>query len=105
MAENKDGRYAFPIPADDRRGWPAETGMTMRDWFASHAPEVPSWFRSDHPRRAWSKPGTSGIQKPVIPDAEWNLTTEKWHMERRVAWAWAYADAMIAAREPVEVQQ
>lgn len=29
-----DGGYAFPIPADEKAGWHAEYGMTLRDWFA-----------------------------------------------------------------------
>jgi hypothetical protein len=32
-----DGGYAFPIPADDKAGWHAESGMTLRDWFAGQA--------------------------------------------------------------------
>lgn len=32
-----DGGYAFPNPADDRSGWHAESGMTLRDWFAGQA--------------------------------------------------------------------
>ena len=31
------GGYAFPCPADDKSGWSAEYGMTLRDWFAAQA--------------------------------------------------------------------
>lgn len=33
-----DGGAAFPIPNDDRPGaYPAEPGMSLRDWFAGQA--------------------------------------------------------------------
>lgn len=32
-----DGGYAFPNPSDDKAGWHAESGMTLRDWYAGKA--------------------------------------------------------------------
>ena len=35
MSKIKDGGAAFPIPNDERPGsYPAEPGMSLRDWFA-----------------------------------------------------------------------
>lgn len=36
--EIKDGGAAFPTTAEAQNGY-AETGMTLRDWFATHASE------------------------------------------------------------------
>jgi hypothetical protein len=54
-AERNDGGPAFPLttPAAewdaDNGGWrvtgSAISGMTLRDYFAAHAPEVPEWFK------------------------------------------------------------
>lgn len=33
----QDGGYAFPCGPDDKAGWSAEYGMSMRDWFAGQA--------------------------------------------------------------------
>lgn len=32
-----DGGYAFPCGPDDKSGWSAEHGMSLRDWFAGQA--------------------------------------------------------------------
>lgn len=38
---NKDtGGSAFPFPSDIDAGEPGELGMTLRDWFATHATEA-----------------------------------------------------------------
>jgi hypothetical protein len=38
MSAIDDGGAAFPIPLDDRPGaYPAESGMTLRDYFAAKA--------------------------------------------------------------------
>ncbi len=40
MADSKkidDGGYAFPCGPDDKSGWSAEYGMSMRDYFAGQA--------------------------------------------------------------------
>jgi hypothetical protein len=47
-----------------------DTGMTLRDYFAAHAPEPPDWWRG----------GDKNVGDVV-------------------AWKWRYADAMLEARE------
>ena len=53
-----DGGSAFPVNLPDdifhnvvlEHANPAIYGMSLRDWFATHAPEeVPGWFNHDHP--------------------------------------------------------
>lgn len=50
-------------------------GLTKREYFAAHAPEMPKWF-SDYQYRS------SAIEKLAL----------------LAQWRWAYADAMIAGR-------
>jgi len=73
-----DGRSAFPredYQIDSGRGQP---GMTLRDWFAGHAPEMTEqWF------------------KDSAGDGQ------HW-LEAQAAWSYAYADAMIAERDRVK---
>lgn len=70
MAETKDGGPAFP--RDER--FLGHNGMSLRDWFAAHAPEMPSkWY------------GLRPAGEPV--------------MASMAAWRFAFADAMLAARE------
>lgn len=47
----RDGGAAFPIPLDDRPGaYPAEPGMSLRDYFIAHAPTEPQqWFSPTMP--------------------------------------------------------
>lgn len=53
-----------------------EGGMTLRDYFAAHAPRAPAdWF-----------------------DIQYDGTPEN-YIELSVRWQWIYADAMLAARE------
>ena len=71
MTDN--GGPAFPQGYDYINDIPlvSPTGMSLRDYFAAHAPDVPAWWRA----------------APL--DAVANMT----------AWRWAYADAMLEARE------
>lgn len=50
-----------------------QTGMTLRDYFAAHAPEVPSWYQS-------GRIGTN------------------WEEDRYFEWRRYYADMMLAER-------
>lgn len=86
-------------------------GMTLRDYFAAHAPRTP---------REWFKPLMDTPRPEVIVDHEstsaqiypneiwrWDLVNEKelrlWDVEYEtrlhMQWPYAYADAMLKARE------
>ena len=71
----KTGGPAFPEHRFEHYGNGAgrqtmHGGMTLRDWFAGQAPTMPFWFGHEFSS----------------------------DMDRFIAWRWAYADAMIAAR-------
>ena len=93
------GGPAFPIPvAGCTDGGVYNTmeqsggqlgGMTLRDWFATHAPEPPEWWlqtqrQHDHNRN----PHNEDHKPPIRSDAEIDA-----------AWRWTWADAMLAERE------
>lgn len=72
-----DGGPAFPsvdLGAD------VQPGMSLRDYFAAHAPAVPEWFSPDIPHQ----PGT-GI------DATWGKL-------RLFQWPYVWADAQLVQR-------
>ncbi|HDR9134415.1 hypothetical protein [Burkholderia vietnamiensis] len=74
MNEIKDGGPAFPCHTNPRPGTlnEAPQGMTLRDYFAAHAPDVPD-------------------------DFDWAAgETDSW--QRRARWSFHYADAMLRAR-------
>jgi hypothetical protein len=56
------------VTIEDMALW--NRGLTKREYFAAHAPDMPYWFNSRHP--------------------------ELNQMARMVAWRYAYADAMLA---------
>ena len=58
-------------------------GMSLRDYFAAHAPTVPDFV---------SALRQADPSDPVATAAE--------YLRMLVAWRWAYADAMVAARKP-----
>ena len=52
MEDPKDGGPAFPRPLGSISGeeWStAQEGMSLRDYFAAHAPPVPDWFMAKEP--------------------------------------------------------
>jgi hypothetical protein len=55
----------------------AMAGMTLRDWFATHAPPPPAWWLDQYG-------ATTSLNEHGKLIADWN---------------WAYADSMLAARE------
>lgn len=76
-------------------------GMSLRDWFAGQAPEcpVPMRYARDIPFLGddlWSQL-TYDQQQVYLAGS--HLRTEAEHLAR---WAYAYADAMIAARKVKE---
>lgn len=56
-----DGGPAFPVHGgalnenrdrfDDPRNQIIGGGMSLRDWFATHAPECPAWFTPKMPKK------------------------------------------------------
>lgn len=81
MADNPP---AFPVP--DAALYQAH-GLTMRDYFAAHAPPIPDAFEIEVPECSdWSCP---------------ELSRQAWvgyQSRRAVAWCNYFADAMLAAR-------
>lgn len=92
---------AFPVHIPSLDGAETYFGMSLRDWFATHAPEPPMHW---HSRQSW----------PKQPDLEYNKKhTSAWkeawaayhaavaecEMMRRIEWQWHYADAMLKARQ------
>jgi hypothetical protein len=74
------------------------TNLTLRDYFASHAPVVPAWF-------------TSTIAKTMVemvPDPERGkgyvksntVVIEETPLQREVRWRFAFADAMLLGAHP-----
>lgn len=59
--------------------------MSLREYFAAHAPVEP---------QGWFVPITD-----VAADAPGAVRLEAFHTARLVQWPWAWADAVLAARE------
>lgn len=119
----RDGGQAFPLPITpdpnggifDPRGYGAE-GMSLRDYFAAHAPEnPPKWFipvMPPPPPQRWI--GDSGLeyadfmQAKAAEGIEFILNADAhlhdaWLAEkerqRYIQWPYAWADEMLRARE------
>jgi len=73
-----DGGYAFTSPADDKAGWYAESGMTLRDYFAGKALVAMGTWMPAYSNGMLASPET---------------------MAQRALLAYQQADAMIAARK------
>lgn len=120
----KDGGPAFPCATGD---FVLNEGMSMRQWYAAHAPAVPEWFRlkndSDWPKvpavpKEWDaaelaeftmlKAGT--LELGAVSDdvlvfwrryeparARLEAWRDKMRQKKFFAWRWYYADQMIAS--------
>lgn len=79
----KDGGPAFPKLAaqlpNDHIDWGSD-GMSLRDYFAAHAPEMPTGWVGTAPT----------YERLSRPDGQLVALME---------WHWYYADAMLVARE------
>lgn len=81
MKEIDDGGAAFPVlersgvDRDEVTHYHVEGGMSLREYFAAHAPPKPETFR------------------PLI-----YARTEESEIDCLIRWQWHYADAMIRAR-------
>lgn len=111
---------AFPVPevfGHDGPIFPAETGMTLRDYFIAHAPAEPQpWFQPVMPAecppsllmdedRTTTYPSAFEAER-ACGDCYVNVNNEAqeaWRKvrdkQRYVQWPAAWADAMLAARE------
>ncbi len=71
----QDGGPAFPSETRHPDGTQVFEGMSLRDYLAAHAPDMPpSWY-------------VEGLEK--IPDP----------VRAVIAWRWYYADAMLKERD------
>jgi hypothetical protein len=85
-------------------------GMTLRDYFAAHAPNEPEdWFmpfvKTDRPteiRIVWTDGDNQTERTGNFGCKNWEELAA-WDMEYQrqlfLQWRWAYADAMLKARE------
>ena len=80
MATKEDGGPAFPTIDHTESGYPycANFGLSLRDWFAAHAPAPPKWWMDSFGRNTQDL----GEYADVLTQ-----------------WSYAYADSMIAARQ------
>ncbi|MDN4061172.1 hypothetical protein QPK31_23410 [Massilia sp. YIM B02769] len=116
----------YSKPAFPSTGPVAERGMSLRDYFAVRAPKAPDWFRyqpttpqpqlpspiclTEPQRDQFSGLGecftADEVDREVVEFAALYGKAEEaraaWRDEQRkakfFAWAWYYADAMLAAR-------
>jgi hypothetical protein len=102
-----DGGPAFPLrgSTEDEDLNERQLGISVRDWFAGHAPPAPTHFvvrffgwPNDLPERAlsWTKESES---QPDSIHERWKALP--WSEKARMydAWPYAYADQMLAQRE------
>ena len=111
---NANNPNAFPCDYSDRH-----EGMTLRDYFAAHAPnEIPVWFQAKltpFPERHKDAKFCNGCLTE-FQDCEQTISCLKAHehknlenkirdiqkMERMIQWRFAYADSMLNEREKGE---
>ena len=82
------GGPAFPMIADNGLGH-VSTGMTLRDWFATHAPKEVNFPSSAEAAEF------VGIPVPAAGDIEANMALSA-AISAKISYAWA--DAMLAER-------
>ena len=87
------GSPAFPIVveggSDSGLTSQLSAGMTLRDWFASHAPSVPQYYHQE--------------KRPQPEQSDYAEAVLKWEASRRAIWNYIYADAMLIARNTAYV--
>ena len=72
--------------------WECFYGVTIRDFFAAHAPKEPTFEFDVKMRRP--KPKTEAYPD----DPELLLWEIEYNRQRAVQWPWIYADAVLRAR-------
>ena len=99
-----DGGPAFPQPGgsgnpETLKRMRYQGGMTLRDWFAGHAPVSPLWnFTPMMPTpRPLPLPILDGYDLPANSDQlrAWDKESDR---QAAIQWPWAWADAILAAR-------
>lgn len=122
MSTIKDGGPVFPSLYSSQdystgftRGYQSEPGMTLRDYFAAHAPSDPQpWFTPKMPPRPESRyVGEDGTVYASWREAEQECgdtyinsaatAQDDWHVElqkqRFIQWPYAWADEQLKQRE------
>ena len=82
MSERNDGGAAFPLNTANMGGSGAcfpDPGMSLRDYYAAHAPDMPDQWWLDTKAQYGGRVGA--------------------YAEAIAAWRYFYADAMLAARD------
>jgi hypothetical protein len=103
---------AFPRPVgnngaahfEDRYANEEQAGMTLREYFAAHAPKTPqAWFSpvmaTPRPEETWDHEHDKCDYCERLPvnwkeRNAWSAEREK---QRLIQWPWAWADAVLAA--------
>lgn len=86
----EDGGPAFPVNQSEVCN--TTPGLSLRDYFAAHAPPAPEWYSRRYMYGADPK-GSGLVGKDVQPAS---MEEQERHFH---AWRWHYADAMLAARK------
>jgi len=94
-------RQAFPSYEMGKLGGFYHTGLTLREYFAAHAPAEPAkWFEAE------IEPAPPIPSGQLTPEQilEFKNKTKDWRkkygMRHSAQWPWAWADAVLAAGEP-----
>lgn len=82
--------FAFP----SAKG--SSEGMTLRDYFATHAPAIPADFKPLEHIETYIDDG-GPHRDPQFRPASKTITESG--TDHLIRWRWHYADAMLAARE------
>jgi hypothetical protein len=86
---------AFPRHISD--GWnESEMGMELRDYFAAHAPDIPSWFKRIETTKKEVLKSVKDGQNWYQPHTYTDLEPMEEYFFR---WRYTYADMMMKARE------
>lgn len=98
---NNDGGPAFPVAYEHsltQGGTRSQEwgGMSLRDYFAAHAPEIPQWFERKITRSVVVKESMKDGHPWFSPET---VVTGEADMDWLIRWRYTFADAMIKARQ------
>ena len=83
-----DTGLSGPVPRTDQGA--VQPGMTLRDYFAAHAPEVPEWYPVNKDPFYLAK--ASNLEDD-------DLFTDKDDEDRTISWPYYWADEQMKIRE------